>query len=158
MGGPVDERSADQGGVASGRGNVSWGLSWIVRKKGGGGARRERGWGIGTFMSAGPWRDETQPQPPDLEPATQPVPIVRGRGVSGARAVSPLFPLAAVRRFAGLTEADVADRMGEPDTALVVHMESGADCAVSELEAYACALGGEIEIRITLPGWTYRVR
>lgn len=80
------------------------------------------------------------------------------RRASGTRSVAPLFQLGAVRRFAGLAEADVAERMGEPDTSLVVHTESGADCAISELEAYAAALGGEVEVPITLPGWTYRVR
>ncbi len=103
-------------------------------------------------------RDETQPQPSDLQPDTEPAPERVARRASGARNVAPLFPLGAVRRFAGLTEAEVADRMGEPDTSLVVHLESGADCAISELERYAAALAGEIEIRITLPGWTYRVR
>lgn len=48
--------------------------------------------------------------------------------------------------------------MGEPDATLVEHMESGADCLLSELEAYVEALGGHLEIRAALPGWTYRLR
>lgn len=110
------------------------------------------------MSGSAPQRDETQPQPADGAPETEPAPGRIVRRASGARNVAPLFPLGAVRRFAGLTEAEVAARMSEPDTSLVVHMESGADCAIGELEAYAAALGGEIEIRITLPGWTYRVR
>src|SRR5262249_57754971 len=56
--------------------------------------------------------------------------------------------LAAARRSAGLSQTEVAARMGTSQSA-VARLESGdADARASTLERYAAALGGQISWRL----------
>lgn len=113
-------------------------------------------------------RDETLPQSPgalrarSVSIASVKVPsdaaTATPRGAAKGAPPQAIYPLSAIRRFTGRSPEAVAEAMGEPDGTLVEHMESGADCLLSELEAYVEALGGQVEIRVSLPGWTYRLR
>ena len=80
-----------------------------------------------------------------------------GSAIEPHAAAQPLSPLAAARRFVGLTEVEVAERM-DVDPGLVLRLEAGSEGTIAELEAYAEALGGQVEVRVHLPGWSYRVR
>ncbi len=106
-------------------------------------------------------RDETRPESP-LTKARRgqrllPSPAAAGAAIGPPITAQPLSPLADARRFAGLTESEVAARMGvEPD--VVIRLEAGAAGTLEELHAYAAALGGGLEVRVHLPGWSYRVR
>ena len=44
------------------------------------------------------------------------------------------------------------------DASVVIRLEAGANGSIGDLEAYAAALGGGVEVRVHLPGWSYRVR
>ena len=106
-------------------------------------------------------RDETRPESPATKArraqrALSAV-ITTGAAMEPPLAAQPLSPLAAARRFVGLSELEVAARMGV-DPGVVIRLEAGADGTIGDLESYAAALGGGIEVRVHLPGWSYRVR
>jgi predicted transcriptional regulator len=68
-----------------------------------------------------------------------------------ARRQEVLAELAARRRAAGLSQADVADRMGTSQPA-VARLEAGAvDARLSTLERYAAAIGERLEVRLSAP-------
>ena len=69
----------------------------------------------------------------------------------------PRFALAAVREAAGLTQVQIAKAMGK-EQSTVSRVESGEDWLMSTLEAYAKALGGEVEVSIRVGRHGYRVR
>ena len=106
-------------------------------------------------------RDETRPESPATKARrSQRVlngVLPAGSAIEASIATQPLSPLAAARRFAGLSELEVAERMDvEPNR--VIRLEAGAEITLAELEAYAEALGGQLEVRVHLPGWSYRIR
>ena len=72
-----------------------------------------------------------------------------------------IFGLEGVRRALGLTQAELADRLGVTQGA-VSQLEHGlageGDPQVSTLVRYAKALGGELEVRVHVGGRSYRVR
>src|SRR5215468_5794464 len=60
--------------------------------------------------------------------------------------------LAAARRSAGLSQTQIAARMGTSQSA-VARLESGAaDVRASTLERYAAAVGGQITWKLSHPG------
>ena len=72
-----------------------------------------------------------------------------------------LFGLEGVRRALGLTQAQLADRLGVTQGAVsqLEHALAGdGDPQVSTLVRYAKALGGELEVRVQVGGRSYRVR
>jgi transcriptional regulator with XRE-family HTH domain len=58
--------------------------------------------------------------------------------------------LAALRRHAGLTQAELAKRLGVTQ-GWVSQIESEPDIRVSTVSAYVAALGGELQFRAVLP-------
>jgi transcriptional regulator with XRE-family HTH domain len=61
-----------------------------------------------------------------------------------------------LRENRGLTQADVAKAMGISQGG-VSRIESGADHHASTVARYVKALGGELELRVTLNGETFRL-
>lgn len=59
--------------------------------------------------------------------------------------------LAAVRKLAEMSQAQIAEALGKRQPS-VHKMEKQADFYVSTLERFVEAAGGEVEIRVTLPG------
>lgn len=69
-----------------------------------------------------------------------------------ARRQELLAELIAERRAAGLSQAEVADRMGTSQPA-VARVEAGAvDVRLSTLRRYAEAVGRRLELRLGTPG------
>ena len=59
--------------------------------------------------------------------------------------------LKAVRKLAGMTQAQIADALGKKQPS-VQKMERQADYYVSTLRRFVEAAGGTVEIRVSLPG------
>ena len=106
-------------------------------------------------------RDETRPESPATKASrsrrVQSAVLPAGSAIERHASAQPLSPLAAARRFVGLSEIELAERM-DVEPSVVLRLEAGSDGTIAELEAYAEALGGQIEVRVHLPGWSYRVR
>ena len=59
--------------------------------------------------------------------------------------------LAAIRKLAGLSQAQIAERLGKKQPS-VHKMETQADYYVSTLERFVEAAGGTVDIMVNLPG------
>jgi predicted transcriptional regulator len=80
--------------------------------------------------------------------AEEPLPLLPGFREMAQRRREVLAELAARRRAAGLSQAEVADRMGTSQPA-VARLEAGAvDVRLSTLERYADAVGERLELRL----------
>ncbi len=76
------------------------------------------------------------------------LPGFREMARSARRRQELVAELVAERRAAGLSQADVADRMGTSQPA-VARVEAGAvDVRLSTLERYAAAVGRRLELRL----------
>jgi transcriptional regulator with XRE-family HTH domain len=79
------------------------------------------------------------------------LPGFREMAVTERRRQALLAELVAQRRAAGLSQAEVADRMGTSQPA-VARVEAGTgDVRLSTLERYAAAVGRRLEVRLELP-------
>lgn len=74
--------------------------------------------------------------------------VVEGRKLE---MLAEIEGLAAVRKLAGKTQAQIAAELGKKQPS-VHKMEAQADYYVSTLRRFVEAAGGEVEIRVTLPG------
>lgn len=68
-----------------------------------------------------------------------------------AELIAEVHSLAAVRKIAGLSQAQLAHRLGKKQPS-VHKMETQADYYVSTLERFVEAAGGTVDITINLPG------
>lgn len=59
--------------------------------------------------------------------------------------------MAELRGLAGLTQVEVARRLGKPQSE-VSRVENTRDARLSTLRAYVDALGGELELTVRIPG------
>jgi ribosome-binding protein aMBF1 (putative translation factor) len=90
------------------------------------------------------------------ESAEKSLPFLPGFREMAARRMSAegsrvLTDLAARRQAAGLSQTEIAARMGTSQSA-VARLEAGAtDVRISTLERYAAALGSQIGWRVTTP-------
>jgi transcriptional regulator with XRE-family HTH domain len=76
------------------------------------------------------------------------LPGFREMAQSARRRRELLAELVAERRTAGLSQAEVADRMGTSQPA-VARVEAGAvDVRLSTLQRYAAAVGRQLEVRL----------
>jgi transcriptional regulator with XRE-family HTH domain len=76
------------------------------------------------------------------------LPGFREMAQSARRRQGLLAELVAERRAAGLSQAEVADRMGTSQPA-VARVEAGAvDVRLSTLQRYAAAVGRQLEVRL----------
>jgi transcriptional regulator with XRE-family HTH domain len=79
------------------------------------------------------------------------LPGFREMAVTERRRQALLADLVAQRRAAGLSQAEVAVRMGTSQPA-VARVEAGSgDVRLSTLERYAAAVGRRLELRLELP-------
>jgi transcriptional regulator with XRE-family HTH domain len=79
------------------------------------------------------------------------LPGFREMARTGQRRQELLAELVAGRRAAGLSQADVAERMGTSQPA-VARVEAGTgDVRLSTLERYAAAVGRRLELRLQQP-------
>ena len=95
------------------------------------------------------------PEPePEPEPGSDPLPVMPGFREMALRRMAAergelVRDLAAQRQAAGLSQTEVAARMGTSQSA-VARLEAGtADVRASTLERYAAAIGTEITWRMT---------
>ena len=84
-------------------------------------------------------------------------PEARARVKSRAREIMAEMLLSQIRQAAGLTQEEVAARLGIKQPTLS-RMESQDDMQVSTLQRLVRALGGELEIIAHLPGRDVRIR
>jgi predicted transcriptional regulator len=82
------------------------------------------------------------------------LPVLPGFRELAERRRELLAQLVAGRRAAGLSQSDVADRMGTSQPA-VARLEAGdVDARMSTVERYAAAVGRRVELRLDAPpGW-----
>ena len=91
------------------------------------------------------------------EPAEPPLPLLPGFREMALRRMSAgrrrlVAELATQRRSAGLSQTEVAARMGTSQSA-VARLETGdADVRVSTLERYAAAIGSQLSWQADQPG------
>jgi transcriptional regulator with XRE-family HTH domain len=86
------------------------------------------------------------------ESAGDDLPALPGFRELARRRRSALAGLVAQRRAAGLSQADVAARMGTSQPA-VARLEAGnVDVRLSTLERYAAAVGGRLRLRLDQDG------
>ncbi|HEY2949507.1 MAG TPA: helix-turn-helix domain-containing protein [Micromonosporaceae bacterium] len=79
------------------------------------------------------------------------LPVLPGFRELAQRRQRALADLVAQRRAAGLSQADVAARMGTSQPA-VARLEAGnVDVRLSTLERYAAAVGGRLHLRLAHP-------
>ncbi|HEY3009547.1 MAG TPA: helix-turn-helix domain-containing protein [Micromonosporaceae bacterium] len=79
------------------------------------------------------------------------LPVLPGFRELAERRQRALADLVAQRRAAGLSQADVAARMGTSQPA-VARLEAGnVDVRLSTLERYAAAVGGRLHLRLDHP-------
>jgi ribosome-binding protein aMBF1 (putative translation factor) len=102
-----------------------------------------------------PAASEAEPEAgPEVGPGAGPVPMMPGFREMALRRMAAdrgelVRDLAAQRQAAGLSQTEVAARMGTSQSA-VARLESGtADVRASTLERYAAAIGTEITWRMT---------
>lgn len=76
--------------------------------------------------------------------------IDRCRARAGGRRATERVGLAALRRRAGLTQVELAERMGIAQSDLS-KLERRHDIRLSTLEAYARAVGGKLHLLISFP-------
>jgi len=67
-----------------------------------------------------------------------------------ARREALLADLVEQRRAAGLSQADVADRMGTSQPAVARLEAGGVDVRLSTLQRYAAAVGRHLEVRLSV--------
>jgi ribosome-binding protein aMBF1 (putative translation factor) len=110
------------------------------------------------------WRPEPGPAEPPEDPAA-PLPVMpgfremalrRAAGQQAARMAAErgrlVRELAERRQASGLSQTEIAARMGTSQSA-VARLESGtADVRASTLERYAAAVGGQITWKLNPPG------
>jgi len=95
-----------------------------------------------------------EPPEPEPEPGSDPLPVMPGFREMALRRMAAergelVRDLAAQRQAAGLSQTEVAARMGTSQSA-VARLEAGtADVRASTLERYAAAIGTEITWRMT---------
>jgi transcriptional regulator with XRE-family HTH domain len=78
------------------------------------------------------------------------LPGFREMAQSARRRQELMAELVAERRAAGLSQAEVADRMGTSQPA-VARVEAGAvDVRLSTLQRYAAAVGRQLEVRLAM--------
>jgi len=89
--------------------------------------------------------------------------IRRARGVQDTRALDEAYeqalaelPLAALRKAGGLTQAEMADRLGNTQAA-VSKLEGRSDFLCSTLFRYARSLGAKVDLSITVGGDTFSI-
>jgi predicted transcriptional regulator len=76
------------------------------------------------------------------------LPVLPGFRELAERRQRALADLVAMRRAAGLSQAEVAERMGTSQPA-VARLEAGnVDVRLSTLERYAAAVGGRLRLRL----------
>jgi ribosome-binding protein aMBF1 (putative translation factor) len=107
------------------------------------------------FGTAGPNPDESQTQLPVM-PGFREMALHRRADEQAARMAQDrgrlVRELAEQRQAAGLSQTEVAARMGTSQSA-VARLESGtADVRASTLERYAAAVGGQITWKLDRPG------
>lgn len=88
-----------------------------------------------------------------LDDVTAALPPERRRKVEARthELVEEVRGLNEVRRLAGMSQAQIAEQLGAKQPT-VAKIEKQADFYVSTLERFVRAAGGEVEIRVTLPG------
>lgn len=64
--------------------------------------------------------------------------------------------LSALRRMRDCTQVEVAERMGKTQSA-ISRIEHQQDCAVSTLESFVAATGGELQLIACYPGVEVRI-
>jgi transcriptional regulator with XRE-family HTH domain len=85
---------------------------------------------------------------PTADPGESVFPGFRDIGGSRRQVVADLV---ASRRTLGLTQSDVAERMGTSQSAVARFEAQGADARLSTLERYAVALGRQLAWRLVPP-------
>jgi ribosome-binding protein aMBF1 (putative translation factor) len=106
-------------------------------------------------MVPGPAEDDGSPDLPVM-PGFRDMAIRRMAGEQAARMAAErgqlVRELAGQRQAAGLSQTEIAARMGTSQSA-VARLESGTgDVRASTLERYAAAVGGQITWRLNSPG------
>lgn len=76
------------------------------------------------------------------------LPVLPGFRQMGRRRRELLAELVAYRHSVGLSQADVAQRMGTSQPAVARLEAGGVDARLSTLERYALAVGRRLEIRL----------
>ncbi len=86
----------------------------------------------------------------ELRAAHEHDPVRRARREEMLNEMWTALKLAELRRQRGLSQKSVADAMGISQ-ARISRIESGQDLQVTTLQNYICALGGHLEVNVTLP-------
>lgn len=85
------------------------------------------------------------------DPAEDDLPVLPGFREMARRRRDALADLVAERRAAGLSQADIAARMGTSQSAVARLETGGVDVRLSTLERYATAVHRRLELRLRGP-------